>query len=790
VFVLVCVLALVMVHASPLDKSKNGGRSKAKEHKFNKGRPGPNSKDGRGQHAHRAHSAGKYLVNHRQGDLVSACPGPDPQLLEAPVTITSFDYDNYQDCQWQVAVPAGTYIRVQFTSFAVENHYTCSYDSLTIYDAENENGPLRSVLCGHDLPDAFTSLTNHLFIHFTTDYSVTDNGFEMVLSLADTPGEISDLVSDTMLSCPGPRELTGSQVFITSPGLSTQEPYSNWMQCRWLVTVPEDMYAHVEFLFMDVESSCGCWFDSIIVRDGDSCQAPVLGSFCGTDLPAPVTASQNQVEVMFFTDCSVTGAGFNISVTALETPPPGPESLPGCPGPAEVSPDGAEILSFGFGSGGYTNFEACEWRINAEPGQYISLTFLDFAVEHHSMCSYDRLTIFDGPDDTAPSTSLCGSQIPPVFTSVGNSLLLTFTTDYSVTAAGFRIVTSLSDSPGEVLPDNPALSSPGPHHFVLSAAGESATIYSPFYFTTGYRNNEFSSWLIEAPEGMFLRIHFVSLDIENHANCVWDALTVIDGPATTHNLLLQICGSETPADFVTQTNATLLTFTTDGSVTDTGFAIEFTVETEAGHLVNYVAPQLACSGAPLTINAENGTLSSPNFGVEPYDNYAYCQWLFQATGDVTFQLTFTAFSVEYQSSCYYDSVNIYDGPYITSTQIGSYCGSTLPPVVTSTGNSLLVVFETDFCITDLGFSLTYTSTETETRPEDSAGDDSGASVNDVNALPVVDEDASTTHTNTTSQTTFPESARANDVPIERDEDLKEDILREIEKILERRIREQ
>ena len=46
------------------------------------------------------------------------------------------------------------------------------------------------------------------------------------------------------------------------------------------------------------------------VHDGGSVDAPVLGRFCGPDLPAPVSSSQNLMYLLFESDGSVQNHGF------------------------------------------------------------------------------------------------------------------------------------------------------------------------------------------------------------------------------------------------------------------------------------------------------------------------------------------------------------------------------------------------------------------------------------------------------------------------------------------------
>merc|ERR1712168_1523661 len=459
-FVLVCVAALVVVYASPIDKLKHGVRAKAKEHKLNKARvmdeeplsrgrvakisKGPTGR-GRGpekvakspQHhgGRNAHGAQKAFKNvkhhgHQRQDNVISCPERGVQVVDAPVTISVTDYENHQNCEWLVTVPEGRFINVAFTRMSIEDHVSCAWDSLSIYDSED--GPALAVLCGSVTPAAIQSITNQVYIRFSSDYLFTAGGFDMVITATDTQGP----VTDAMLACPGPLELTGTELIIQSPGFDVQQPYTNNLQCHWTVSVTRGMFARLEFLSMQVEASTGCWFDEVLVLDGAN--QSQLGSFCGSDLPEAITGSSNSLEVIFYTDYSVTGAGFSIRVTETDVPASEPEVHSACPGPLDVSADGSAIVSANFGSGNYDDYETCAWRVSAGPGQYVPLMFSDLDVEYDATCSYDRLTIHEGSDDTAPSVTYCGSDLPPVFTSTGENLFVTFTSDYCVTAGGFR----------------------------------------------------------------------------------------------------------------------------------------------------------------------------------------------------------------------------------------------------------------------------------------------------------------------------------------------------------------
>ena len=100
--------------------------------------------------------------------------------------------------------------------------------------------------------------------------------------------------------------------------------------------------------------------------------------------------------------------------------------------------------------------------IQVEQGQILSLRFTAFAIEPHSTCSYDHLTITDGDGTTLMEKSCgsssdgniviggqsIGSSLPAAIISTSNVVNLVFTTDGSDTRSGWS-VSWIAVTPGE-----------------------------------------------------------------------------------------------------------------------------------------------------------------------------------------------------------------------------------------------------------------------------------------------------------------------------------------------------
>ena len=64
-----------------------------------------------------------------------------------------------------------------------------------------------------------------------------------------------------------------------------------------------------------LSSTISCGFDYVEVRDGSTASAPLIGRFCGTTAPNPVTTTLNAMYVRFSSDYSVTHPGFKMTYT-------------------------------------------------------------------------------------------------------------------------------------------------------------------------------------------------------------------------------------------------------------------------------------------------------------------------------------------------------------------------------------------------------------------------------------------------------------------------------------------
>lgn len=87
-----------------------------------------------------------------------------------------------------------------------------------------------------------------------------------------------------------------------------------------------------------------------------------------------------------------------------------------------------------------------------------------------------------------------------------------------------------------------------------------------------------------------------------------------------------------------------------------------------------------------------------------------CQSLGAVGNLLCFVCRFNTFHLEASSSCRYDYVAVYDGQNSLAPLLGKFCGTVLPPTLTSSANHIFIVFRTDASVSGIGWRATYRET--------------------------------------------------------------------------------
>lgn len=336
----------------------------------------------------------------------------------------------------------------------------------------------------------------------------------------------------------------------------------------------------------------------------------------------------------------------------------------------------------GSGSANYGNNSSCKWIIAPAGATQISLNFTTFDTE----ATYDKVTVYNGPDDTFPVLATWwGNTLPPtISTSAGvGAMCVKFTTDGTTTNAGWSANYSS-------LVTSPTCSG-------LTMLTTPTGTFSDGSGSNNYTNNQKCLWYIAPPCATSVTLSFSAFNTELNFDgvAIYDSLT-----ATTP--IAAFTGTSLPASVTSTTGIMLVAFISDYSTTSQGFSASFTSTGSS-----------FCTGTTILNTADYGTVSDGS-GTSNYCNNSNCSWLIQPPNATSITLNFTAFNLEQASTdgnSIYDAVEVYDGTSTSATLIGKFTGSTIPQAITSSGGSMFIKFTSDISDTFQGWTAYYTSTQ-------------------------------------------------------------------------------
>ena len=593
------------------------------------------------------------------------------------------NYLNNTNCSWLIQPTNGQNVVLNFTSFDTENNF----DFVTIYDGPNASSPQLARYSGTGTPASVTSTGPNMFVIFSTDGSVTRQGWDA--------NYITTTASST--SCSGLTTLTAPTGIVTD-GSGTGN-YGNNSNCTWLIQPTGVATVTASFNALRTQ----LFSDRVSIYDGVNSSGTLLGIFSGGTLPtATLTANTGSMFIEFISNATVVDQGWEIAYTSAVAPPP-----TFCTGLTNLTANNGSFND-GSGTSNYNDNSDCQWLIQPANGLPITLNFTSFDTEQ----GFDLVLVYDGTSTAANLIgTFSGSAIPAAVTSTGSSMFVRFISDVSLTAAGWNAVYTTSTS---------STSCSG-----LTTLTTPSGIVTDGSGTGNYGNNSNCTWLIQPVGATSVTATFNSLNTQS----INDRVSIYDGTNSSGILLGIFSGGTIPAaSYTANTGSMFIEFTTDGSVVDQGWEIAWN---------SVITPPAGpCSGLT-NLTANNGSFSDGS-GTNNYADNSNCEWLIQPTNGQPVTLNFTAFDIEQG----FDQVRVYDGASATAPVLGTFSGSVIPPSLTSAGGSMFVTFTSDVSVNGPGWNANYTTstsssfcvgTQTFTAPSGTFSDGSGTSIYSPNA---------------------------------------------------------
>nr|XP_044991063.1 cubilin [Jaculus jaculus] len=574
-------------------------------------------------------------------------------------------YPSNVECVWNIASSPGNQLQLSFLSFQLEDSQNCNKDFVEIRQS-NATGHLVGQYCGNSLPHNHSSITEHgLWIRFVSDGSGTGTGFQAMFNKIF-----------------GNDNIEGTHGKIASPFWPGKYPHNS--NYKWVVNVNISQVIHGRILEMDIESTQNCNYDKLRIYDGIDVYSRPIGTYCGTQTPS-FSSSRNSITFQFFSDASVSGRGFLLEWFAVDASEGlSPTIAPGACGGFLVTGDTPFFLFSPGWPGHYDNDIDCTWIIYA-PDSTVEFNILSMDIEAQGTCAYDSLVIRDGDSNIAQQLAiLCGKEIPGPIRSTGEYMHVRFTSDSSVTRAGFNA--SVHKSCGGYL------------------HADRGIITSPKY-PEAYTPNLNCSWHVLVQSGLTIAVHFeqpFQIQTQDSSCSQGDYLVIKNGPDIYSPPLGlsrgngRFCGNHPPSTLFTSDNQMFVQFISDNSNGGQGFKIK------------YEALSLACGGNIYLHDVDStGYVTSPNYP-DNYPQHANCIWILAAPPGKSILVQFEdQLNIEETSHCTASYLELRDGVDSNAPVLSKFCGTVLPNSQISSREIMYLRFQTGNGSTHMGFKAKY-----------------------------------------------------------------------------------
>ncbi|XP_015769320.1 PREDICTED: serine-rich adhesin for platelets-like isoform X1 [Acropora digitifera] len=206
-------------------------------------------------------------------------------------------YPNNIHCIYRVHIPLNKGLLISFNHFSLESHSRCGYDYLRITDGSNNT---IGTYCGIQIGKSVRVVGSIALLTFHTDGSVQRRGFQLSFSFF-RQSPVCRSVQNHILRSPGyPRN------------------YPNNVDCVYQLFIPLNKGLLVFFNYFSLESHSRCAYDYLRITDGSG---NPIGTYCGYQTGKSIRIVGTVAVLIFHTDGSTQGRGFELSFTFFRPSP-------------------------------------------------------------------------------------------------------------------------------------------------------------------------------------------------------------------------------------------------------------------------------------------------------------------------------------------------------------------------------------------------------------------------------------------------------------------------------------
>jgi hypothetical protein len=278
--------------------------------------------------------------------------------------------------------------------------------------------------------DGYQVEADDIYFHMNFGWGGSANGYYSVSAINTNNGSFNNTQGAVINFFPPasqyPYHCSGGTRVITShkgsfeDGSSPIANYLNNTSCSWLIA-PHDSVNSITIDFKKFETLPD---DIVTIYDGDSDDAPVLGTFSGSDLPPTVTSTGDRMFITFETGANGSAKGWLAEYST---------QLPVyCSGIVQVT-DPYGSFSDGSGEFNYNNNSLCRWFIQPPSAYDLTLSFTAFDTEPVK----DYMQIYDISNNQLVA-QLSGNEIPDPVTVASGRMLVVWRTSHFDTYPGWE----------------------------------------------------------------------------------------------------------------------------------------------------------------------------------------------------------------------------------------------------------------------------------------------------------------------------------------------------------------
>lgn len=233
--------------------------------------------------------AGNYPYNYTGQQLITGSAG---SIEDGSGPVENYTADN--EISWLIS-PQSPEDSVSSITLEFKRFDLSGDDALTVYDGATASSSILGTYTGTNLPPTLNSSGNELLMVFKSNAGPTANGF------------LAEYTSHHPNWCKSLTMLTEQMGEITDGSLHFN--YDHNKMCKWMIMPTEPGATTLHFTAFDTELT----HDKLLIYDQANMQvlAEYSGSHTAGNLPAPVTSPSGKFYLIFITDKTISGQGWD-----------------------------------------------------------------------------------------------------------------------------------------------------------------------------------------------------------------------------------------------------------------------------------------------------------------------------------------------------------------------------------------------------------------------------------------------------------------------------------------------